>query len=54
MTAGPKRRQGCQAPLWLAFGGAGLLKDRLAQAGRQVIMQELYGAQQLNALLRGN
>src|SRR5262245_35683124 len=51
---GPKRCQSLKAPLALAFGGACLLKDRLAQACRQVILEELNGASQLDTVFRGN
>ena len=51
---GPERRQGRQAPSSLAFCGACLLKDRLTQARRQVLMQHLHGAQQIDALFRGS
>src|SRR4029434_285717 len=50
----PKRYQGRETPLSFAFGGACLLKDRLAQACCQMIMEKLNRAQQLDPLLRGN
>ena len=50
----PKRDQGLETPWSFAFGGACLLKDRLAQACGQMIMEKLNRAQQLDPLLRGN
>ena len=47
----PKRYQGLETPLSFAFGGACLLKDRLAQACCQMIMEKLNRAQQLDSLL---